>query len=211
MPLTNKAQLQMSKIDFYFDYASLNAYLAYRAIDGLIERTGATLQMHPVLLGGIFKATNNQSPFFAFAGIKGRLDYERLEIHRFMDKHEITNFKMNEFFPINTLQIMRGAIVAERDGFLDQYTKCMMSAMWEENRKMDEIDQIRDTLINAGMDADFILSEIQTADVKNKLIENTNALVERNTFGLPTLFVGDEMWFGKERLGQIEEYILESK
>ncbi len=201
----------MPKIDFYFDYASLNAYLVYRAIDDLVERTGAKLEMHPVLLGGIFKATNNQSPFISLAGIKGRIDYERLEIHRFMDKYEITNFKMNDSFPINTLQIMRGAIVAKRDGFLDRYTQCMMSAMWEENRKMDDIAQIRDVLTQANLDTEHIINETQSPEVKAQLLEDTNALVERNAFGLPTLFVGDEMWFGKERLGQIEDYLRKAK
>ena len=161
----------------------------------------------PVLLGGVFKATNNRSPGEAFAGIRNKLEYERLETERFMRRHAITGFNRNPFFPVNTLRIMRGAVAAELDGSLAPYVAAVFHHMWEQPKKMDEAEVIRAALDQSGLDGAAILARCEDAAVKQKLIANTDASVARGTFGSPTFFIGDEMWFGKDRLRDVEEAI----
>ncbi|MCI5045580.1 MAG: 2-hydroxychromene-2-carboxylate isomerase [Aquisalinus sp.] len=197
----------MAEIEFYFDFGSPNAYLSYKVLPEILSRTGATLKMKPILLGGIFKATNNQSPFVAMANIKGKFAYEQLEMQRFIEKHQLTSFKMNSHFPVNTLHIMRGAIVAEIEGILDQYIDVVMPAMWENSQKMDDPEVIKTVLDDAGLDSDKIVNRSTEPDVKKQLIEQTDEAVSRGIFGIPTFFVGDEMWFGKDRLYQVEDYL----
>lgn len=195
----------MSKtIDFIFDFGSPNAYLAWKVMPEIVHRTGATLNMIPCLLGGIFKATGNQSPFQAFGGVKGKMDYERLEMARFIRKHQLTDFRMNPNFPVNTLTLMRGAVAAEMGGVSEAYLAAGFKAMWEDGQKMDDPDVFVSALNAAGLDGAGLLARTQEAEVKAKLVENTNAAVERGVFGIPSFFVGDEMFFGKERLGQME-------
>ncbi|MCG8694400.1 MAG: 2-hydroxychromene-2-carboxylate isomerase [Minwuiales bacterium] len=192
-------------IDFIFDFGSPNAYLSYRVLPGIAERTGARINLIPCLLGGIFKATGNQSPMTAFGEVKGKLAYERLEMMRFIKKHRLDKFAMNPNFPVNTLMLMRGAVAAEMDGTLDAYVEAGLKHMWEDGLKMDDPDVYADAMTKAGLDGAGLLARTQDPAVKAKLAENTAAAVERGTFGIPTFFVGDEMFFGKDRLGQVEE------
>ena len=196
-------------LDFIFDFASPNAYLAYKALPPLLERTGADLNLIPCLLGGIFKSTGNQAPMMAFGGIKGKLDYDFLEIRRFISKHGLTAFKMNPHFPVNTLMLVRGAIAAEAEGELMPYVEAGLSAMWEQERKMDDPEVYVETLTAAGLDGAALLEKTADPDIKNQLLANTAAAVERGCFGIPTFYVGEEMFFGKERLAQIEEALLD--
>jgi len=199
----------MSKtVDFIFDFASPNAYLTHGVIPAIEKRTGATFNYIPALLGGIFKATNNQPPMIAFGGVKGKPEYEQLEMKRFIAKHGLTAFKMNPHFPVMTLIIMRGLIAAEMDGKKTAYIDVVLKAMWEDGLKMDDPEVVAKTLADGGLDAERLMARVQEQDVKQKLIENTNTAVGRGVFGIPTFFVGDEMFFGKERLGQVEEAIL---
>lgn len=195
-------------VDFIFDFASPNAYLAHRTIPGIAERTGATFNYIPCLLGGIFKTTGNQAPMLAFAGIKGKLEYDRLEMKRFIAKHKLDKYAFNPNFPVNTLIMMRGAIAAEADGRLAEYIEVGSCAMWEDGLKMDDPEVFVDTMTKAGFDGADLLARTQDKAVKAKLLENTMKAVERGTFGIPTFYVGDEMFFGKERFGQIEEEIV---
>lgn len=196
----------MSKtLDFIFDFGSPNAYLAYKALLPILERTGAKLNLIPCLLGGIFKATGNTAPMVAFGPIKGKLDYERLEMHRFIQKHELTKFKFNPNFPVNTLMLMRGALVAQDDGRLIDYVEAGLTAMWEDGVKMDDPETFAATMSNAGFDGPALLERMQAPEIKAKLAENTSAAVDRGCFGVPTYYIGDEMYFGKDRLGQVEE------
>ncbi|MCI5045896.1 MAG: 2-hydroxychromene-2-carboxylate isomerase [Aquisalinus sp.] len=197
----------MAEIEFYFDFGSPNAYLSYKVLPEILTRTGASLTLKPVLLGGVFKATNNQSPFVAMANIKGKFAYEQLEMQRFIVKHQLTSFQMNNHFPVNTLHIMRGAVVAEAEGFLDQYVDVVMPAMWETSQKMDDPEVIKTALADAGLDAETIIARTAEPEIKQKLIEKTDQAVSRGIFGIPTFFVGDEMWFGKDRLHQLEDYL----
>ena len=195
-------------IDFIFDFASPNGYLAHHAMKDVAERTGAAINYIPCLLGGIFKSTGNQAPFVAFAGIKGKNEYGMLEIQRYIKKYGLTKFKMNEHFPLNTVMLQRGALVAEQDGKLMDYIEACLVSVWEENKKMDDPDVFVAELIAKGFDGANILERTQDPEIKKKLIDNTNAAVERGSFGIPTFYVGDEMFFGKERVGQVEEEVM---
>ena len=198
----------MQAVDFIFDFGSPNAYFAHKVIPAVAQRTGARFNYVPCLLGGIFKATGNQSPVTAFAGVKNKLEYEQRERDRFVKKHGLTAFRWNPNFPVNTLTIMRGAVAAEMDGELAPYVDSMFRGMWEEGRKLDDPAVIMETLASAGFDARRFQQRVQDQDVKDRLMANTTRAVERGAFGAPTFFVGDEMWFGKERLRDIEEYLL---
>jgi 2-hydroxychromene-2-carboxylate isomerase len=194
-------------VEFHFDFGSPNAYLAHRVIPAIERRTGATFRYVPVLLGGVFKATNNRSPGEAFAGIRNKLEYERLETERFLRRHGITAFTRNPFFPVNTLRIMRGATAARIDGGLAPYVEAVFQHMWEQPKKMDEPEVIRAALDESGLDGAAILARCEDPAVKQKLIADTEASVARGTFGSPTFYIGDEIWFGKDRLRDVEEAI----
>jgi 2-hydroxychromene-2-carboxylate isomerase len=192
-------------LDFIFDFASPNAYLAYHALPPILERTGAQLQVIPCLLGGIFKATGNQAPMLAFAGVRGKLEYDQLEIRRFIQTHGLNRFRVNPFFPVNTLLLMRGAIGAQRDGQLETYLNAGLCSMWEQGLKMDDPTVFVQAMDGAGLDGQALLAASHDPAVKATLIANTEAAVERGAFGIPTFYVGGEMFFGKERLAQVEE------
>lgn len=196
----------MSKtLEFIFDAGSPNAYLAWRVLPGILSRTGATLKVTPALLGGIFKATNNRPPMVAFGEIKGKMAYEMLEMRRFIARHGLTQFQMNPHFPVNTLGAMRAVTAATTLGLTEPVVEAVLVAMWEKGLKLDEPEVLRAVLASAGLDADAILAAAASLPVKQALMDATAAVVERGVFGIPSFFVGDEMWFGKERLGQIEE------
>lgn len=192
-------------VDFIFDFASPNAYLAHRALTMIADRTGAKINLIPCLLGGIFKSTGNQAPMIAFSGVKGKLDYEMLEMRRFIEEHDLSDFKMNPHFPVNSLTIIRGLIAAQQSGVEEPYVEAVLKAMWEDGENMADEAVIRSVLSDAGLDADGILEATKSAEVKTVLIGNTNDAVARGVFGVPTFFVGDEMFFGKDRLHQVEK------
>ena len=195
------------QVEFHFDFGSPNAYLAHRVIPAIEARTRAKFRYVPVLLGGVFKATGNRSPMEAFGGIRNKLEYERLETERFLRRHRITDYVRNPFFPVNTLQMMRGAAAAEIDGGLDRYVNAMFHHMWEAPKKLDEPDVLRDALTASGFDAAKVMARSQDPAVKAKLIANTEMSVARGAFGSPTFFAGDAMYFGKDRLRDVEEAI----
>ena len=197
----------MPKVEFHFDFGSPNAYFAHAIIPAIETRTGATFNYVPVLLGGVFKLTNNQAPMVQFKDIKNKLEYQRLETQRFIKKHGLNRFRMNPHFPVNTVQIMRGAVAAEMDGRLAAYVDAVFRHMWEEGKKMDDPEIIRAALDASGLDGTRTLQRIQEPAVKDRLLKNTEGSVARGTFGSPTFFVGEEMFFGKDRLGDVEQEI----
>ncbi|HEX2560923.1 2-hydroxychromene-2-carboxylate isomerase [Phenylobacterium sp.] len=197
-------------IDFLFDFGSPNGYLAWKVLPKIAERTGAKINIVPVLLGGLFKLTNNRSPVEAFAGVKNKLAYEGLETRRFVQKHGLTAYRSNPHFPVNTLLIMRGLVAARGMGVGDRYLETVVSAMWEQGLKMDDPAVVRDVLTKGGLDADAILAATQDPEVKAELMASTEAAAARGAFGIPTFFVGEEMFFGKDRLDQVEEAARES-
>ena len=187
---------------FYFDFGSPNAFLAHRVIPEIEARIGRRFVYRPVLLGGLFKLTGNRSPVEAFADIPAKLAYDRLEMDRFIARHGIV-FRMNPFFPVNTLHLMRGAVAAERDGVFDEYVQAIFHFMWEEPRKLDDPEILRDTILEAGLPA-ALLARSQDAEVKAQLIANTQDAFDHGAFGIPSFLVGTELYFGKDRLRDVE-------
>ena len=160
-------------VDFYFDFASPNAYLSHKVVSGIEERTGGKFNYIPVLLGGIFKATNNKPPMEAFFGILNKNEYQSVEMQRFRERHGIDKFKMNPHFPVMSLQIIRGAIGAQSDGYLDKYIDEVLKHMWEEPKKMDDPEVIKEAFTESGFDADRLMEQMQDPEIKAQLITNT--------------------------------------
>ena len=197
----------MERVEFLFDFGSPNAFLAHRLIPGIEKRTGAKFVYVPVLLGGIFKATGNRSPAEAYASIKNKLGYERLETERFLRRHGIGDFQFNPHFPVNTLVLMRLATAAEMDGNLPAVIDAIFHHMWVAPKKMDDPAVLQSALHESGLDATRLLEHAQAPEVKQRLIANTEDAVARGAFGIPTFFVGSEIFFGKDRLRDVEEAI----
>ncbi len=200
----------MPKVEFHFNFGSPNAYLAHLVIPQIERRTGATFAYVPVLLGGVFKLTNNRSPAEILPGIKNKMEYAQLETQRFIRQHAITRYARNPFFPVNTLLIMRGAIAAQLEGVFARYVDEVYRHMWAEPKKMDDPEVVRAALAESGLDAARLLARTQEPEVKERLLNNTQASVARGTFGSPTFFVGEEIFFGKDRLRDVEAEILAS-
>ena len=196
------------RVEHHFDFGSPNCYFAHRVIGAIEQRTGATFTYVPILLGGVFKATNNQAPLIAFKDIANKLAYDRLEIRRFIARHRLDRFKMNPFFPVNTLQLMRGVTALQDDPSFMPAVEALFSLMWEEGRKMDDPDVIVQSLNERGLDGATFLARAQQPEVKARLMANTERSVARGAFGAPTFFVGDEIYFGKDRLRDVEEAIV---
>ena len=198
----------MTRLEFHFDFGSPNAYLSHLVIPAIEARIGARFEYVPVLLGGVFRATSNRSPMESMAGIKNKPDYERLEMNRFLVRHGTTQYKRNPFFPVNTLAIMRGAVAARGLGVFEKYVDEVYRYMWSEGRNMGDPDVIAASLEESGLPAKAIIEASTSAPVKAELIANTERSVERGTFGSPTFFVDDDIYFGKDRLRDVEEAFL---
>ena len=197
------------KVEFLFDFGSPNAYLAELVLPGIERRTGVKFEYVLVLLGGIFKATGNMSPFDSLRGIKNKPEYQALETQRFIRRHNATKFQQNPFFPVNTLMLMRGAVAAQFEGMFEPYFRAAYHHMWEEPKKMDDLETFRNAFISSGIDIVRLIARAQQDDVKKGLIDRTTDAVGRGAFGSPTFFVGKEMFFGKDQLRDVEESILE--
>jgi 2-hydroxychromene-2-carboxylate isomerase len=195
-------------VEFLFDFGSPNAYLAHRVIPEIEARTGATFTYLPVLLGGVFKATGNQAPMLAFANVPAKLAYEGLEMRRFIARHGLAKYRHNPNFPVNTLAIMRGAEAARELDVFAPYIETVFTAMWEDGRKMDDPAVIAETLTAAGLPAERLMALTQDQTVKDRLAANTARAVERGVFGSPSFLVGEELWFGKDRLPDVEAALL---
>ena len=196
------------KVDFIFDFASPNAYFCHRVIPEIEKRTGATFNYVPCLLGGIFKITNNQAPMMAFNGITNKLEYQNIEIQRFIKKHNLADFTMNSFFPVMTLQLQRGAIAATSLNVFDEYLEAIFKGMWEKSLNLADQDVLVNLLTaETQIDISNLVEKMQTQEIKDQLIQNTSNAVERGAFGIPTFFADDEIFFGKDSLGDLEEFI----
>jgi 2-hydroxychromene-2-carboxylate isomerase len=193
---------------FMFDFGSPNAFLSHEAIPAIEQRTGVKFEYVPILLGGIFKATNNKSPAETLAGVKNKPEFHALETERFVRRFQVKPCAINPFFPVNTLNLMRAAIAAQFEGVFDKYVDAAFHHMWVEPKKMDDLEVATKALTSSGLDGAKLLARAQEPDVKAKLIANTQAAVERGAFGSPTFFVGNEMFFGKEQLREVEEMVL---
>lgn len=191
-------------LEFIFDFVSPNAYLAWYPVKDIVARTGATLEVTPVFLGGMHRLTGNAPPFQRDAGVKGKNEYAMLEMRRFIARHGLDKFTMHPQFPFNsvTLQRMLLAVEGERRVAL---ADALLPAIWEQGVALDDTAALGAVLTAAGFDPQALLAATQDAAIKQRLIDSTEDAVNRGTFGIPTFYVGDEMFFGKERLGQVEE------
>jgi 2-hydroxychromene-2-carboxylate isomerase len=196
------------KVEFQFDFGSPNAYLAECAIPQIERRTGIKFDYVPVLLGGIYKLTGNMSPAESLRSIKNKLEYQALETQRFIRRHNITRFRQNPLFPVNTLMLMRGAVAAQFEGVFEPYFRAAYHHMWEEPKKMDDVDVFKAAFTSSGIDIERLMARAQQDDVRKRLLELTNDAVARGALGSPTFFVGDEMFFGKDQLRDVEEEIV---
>jgi 2-hydroxychromene-2-carboxylate isomerase len=196
-----------SNPQFMFDFGSPNAFLSHEAIPAIEQRTGAKFEYVPILLGGIFKATNNKSPAETLAGIKNKREFLAIETERFIKRYKVQPYVWNPFFPINTLNLMRAAVAAQFEGVFEKYVEAGFHHMWREPKKMDDPEVAAKALSESGLDGAKLLARAQEPDVKAKLIENTQSAVERGAFGSPTFFVGKEIFFGKEQLREVEEMV----
>ena len=191
------------KFDFLYDFGSPNAYLVHKLLPDLATRCRATVTWTPILLGGVFKATNNQSPMQAFSGVAGKLAYQQVEIARFIERHDLP-FQFNPHFPVMTIGVMRGAAYAQGKDWESDYINAVFDALWVQGAKMDDPDVIAQVLTDAGLPTADIMAATQKPEVKQALIDTTSAAVDRGVFGAPTMFVGDEMFFGKDSLTDLE-------
>lgn len=192
---------------FLFDVGSPNAFLSHEAIPAIERRIGVKFEYVPILLGGIFKATNNKSPAESLAGIKNKREFHAIETQRFLKRFHVEPYVWNPFFPVNTLNLMRAAVAAEFEDIFAKYVEAAFHHMWREPKKMDDPEVAVKALNASGLDGAKLLARAQEPAVKAKLLENTQKAVERGAFGSPTFFVGDEMFFGKEQLREVEEMV----
>ena len=193
-------------VDFIFDFASPNAYLCHKAIQNLEKTHNIKFNYVPCLLGGIMKLSNNQPPMVTLAEIPNKMKYEfDTAFNRFMREHSITKFKMNEHFPVNTISLIRGAIVAQKNNFFDAYVEIVLSGLWEQSLKLDSPETLHELLIKNDCHADLVIEGIAKEEIKEELIANTSEAVEKGAFGIPTFFVADEMFYGKDSLRELKE------
>ncbi len=191
----------MSKqVEFFFDYGSPTTYLAWTRLPDMCERHGAELVHKPILLGGVFQATGNQTP----VNVPAKGSWMGDDMARFAERYDVP-FLMNPYFIINTLPIMRGVFWAQGTGVFNPYNQAMYKAMWIDGVDMNNREEIGRVVTEAGLDAAAMAEALQQGEIKKALIDGTNEAVERGIFGAPTMFVDGEMHFGQDRLDWIEE------
>jgi 2-hydroxychromene-2-carboxylate isomerase len=188
------------ELDFYFDFGSPASYLAYKRIRQLESEYDLTVHWRPMLLGGVFKATGNASP----VNVPAKGEYMiRHDFPRFAKRYGVP-MHFNPHFPINTLNLMRAAIAAQQLDCFDAYSDAIFDAMWQEQLNLGDIELVAKVLSDSGLDAQTLMDLSQEPDIKAALIANTEAAVGRGVFGAPTMFMGDEMYFGQDRLDFVE-------
>ncbi|MFN4112866.1 MAG: 2-hydroxychromene-2-carboxylate isomerase [Sphingomonadaceae bacterium] len=197
-------------VEFLFDFVSPNAYLAWYPLKDVVVRTGARLEVSPVFLGGMHRLTGNAPPMIRDAEVKGKVEYGMLEIQRFIAKHGFDRYRLHPQFPFNSVTLQRMLLAVEGDDRV-RLVDALLPALWEEGVPVDDPHAIGAVLAGAGFDAQALFAATQDAAVKQALVDSTQNAVNRGAFGIPTFFVGAEMFFGKERLGQVEEELRRSQ
>jgi 2-hydroxychromene-2-carboxylate isomerase len=204
-----------NRVELVFDFVSPNAYLVWWPLRELINRHEAELDVIPVFLGGMHKLTGNAPPMIRDAEVKGKNEYAMLEMQRFITKHGLTKYRLHPQFPFNSILLQRMLFAADQDGRGVQFVEGLLKPIWEEGLDISSPEAIGMALTAAGFDPADLFARAQSDAVKQGLAANTDAAVVRGAFGIPTMFVGSlggpkgegEMFFGKERLGQIEELL----
>ncbi len=199
-----------NRIELIFDFVSPNAYFIWWPLRDLVKRTGAELDVTPVFLGGMHKLTGNAPPMIRDADVKGKVEYSMLEIQRFITKHQLNKYRMHPQFPFNSITLQRMLFAADQDGRGVQFVEGVLPAIWEHGIDITDPDALGAALTAAGFDAKDLFARSQADEVKQGLVANTDHAVARGAFGIPTMFVGPkdgetQMFFGKERLSQVEE------
>lgn len=194
--------MNVKNIEFYFDVGSPASYLAYTQLPALAHRTGSMIIWKPMLLGGVFKATGNQSP----AAIPAKAAYSRVDLSRSASGYGVP-LVFNPYFPINTMTLMRGAVVYLDTPEFDVYLDTVFTAMWVDQLNLGEWSVLQRCLTDAGFDIDDFLQRCEDSDIKNRLRALTDEAVARGVFGAPSFFVGKEMFFGQDRMQQLEDHL----
>ena len=190
-------------VEFFYDFGSPTVYLAATQLPSIAGSVGATIDWRPMLLGGVFKSTGNQSPVVVAA----KAAYMNDDLERFAKRYGVP-FRFNPHFPINTLALMRGAVAYQADAVVSStYREAIFTAIWVEARNLNEPDVIGQVLRDAGLDPAELMIRIGQQTVKDQLIANTKEAVNRGVFGAPTFFVGEQMFFGQDRLDFVAEAI----
>ncbi len=192
----------VKNIEFHFDFGSPTAYLAFTQLKIIAERNKTVIEYYPILLGGVFKATGNNPP----ASVPAKGKYMMTDLQRYADKYRVP-YERNPFFPVNTLSLMRGAISYQDEGDFIKYIEVMFKNMWIEPKNLNDEDVLKKVLIENNFDFDDFIKRITDQNVKNRLISNTENAVKKGAFGAPTIFVGDQMFFGQDRMEFVEEYL----
>jgi len=195
------------RVQLVFDFVSPNAYLIWWPLRDLVNRYEAGLEVLPAFLGGMHRLTGNAPPMVRDAEVKGKNAYAMLEMGRFIAKHGLTRYRMHPQFPFNSILLMRMLFAANEDGRGVQFAEGMLRPIWEEGLDVFSPEALGAAVSAAGFDAADLFERAQSDAVKQGLIASTERVVERGAFGIPTMWIGDEMFFGKERLGQIEELL----
>ena len=196
------------RVELVFDFVSPNAYLVWWPLRELLNRYEAGLDVVPVFLGGMHKLTGNAPPMIRDAEVKGKNEYAMLEMQRFITKHSLTQYRLHPQFPFNSILLQRMLYAADQDGRGAQFVEALLRPIWEDGLDISSPEAIGAAVSAAGFDAADLFARAQSDEVKQGLVANTDKAVERGAFGIPTMWVdGTEMFFGKERLGQIEELL----
>lgn len=199
-----------NRVELIFDFVSPNAYMVWWPLREIVKRTGAELDVTPVFLGGMHRLTGNAPPMVRDADVKGKVEYAALEMERFIARHELTKFRLHPQFPFNSITLQRMLLAADQEGRGVQFAEALLPAIWEDGIDINDPGEIASVIEDAGFDERDLFRRSQTEEVKQGLVANTDHAVARGAFGIPTMFVGPkggdtEMFFGKERLGQIED------
>ena len=201
--------MKTKSIELIFDFVSPNAYLVWQPLRALAARQGAQVHITPAFLGGMHKLTGNAPPFIRDADVKGKNAYANLEMQRFIAKHGLHRYKMNPKFPFNSINLLRMLVSLESDDQI-KFIDALIPAIWEDGLDVTDVAAVAIVLTKAGFDAESLAAKAQHPAIKQAVIDSTEKAVERGVFGIPTFFIGEEMFFGKERLGQIEEMLEKS-
>ena len=191
----------MSKtLEFFFDVGSPASYLAWTQLPALAAKYEAQLVYRPMLLGAVFQATGNSSP----ATVPAKGAYSRQDFQRFAKRYGVT-LNHNPYFPINTLMLMRGATAYLGTADFERYLQAVFTAMWVDEQDMGQPETVAAALQKAGLDPAQMLQRVQDPAVKEQLKTTTSEAIERGVFGAPTIFVGEQIFFGQDRLDFVAE------
>jgi 2-hydroxychromene-2-carboxylate isomerase len=193
---------------FHYDFGSPNAYLAHLLIPEIEKRTGAEFVYVPVLIGGVFKATGNNPPLMIYKDVKNKVKYMSQDMARFIERNDLAKrYKWNSHFPVNSLHMMRGAFAAQRLGVYEAYVDAAFAGTWCDDINMAEPEAAVEYITSKGVDAKPIFEMTSEQDIKDELFKSTEKAVEMGDFGSPHFYYDGEMYFGKDRLRDLEEHL----